>query len=132
MSVPRSWSRITDQGGIVQQMTVAKGTATDGRFKAGSLFLCIAWLVIIYCIRHTLHYYRPHSRTPLNLGKLLIREFPVRLSAALIIMGVYVGYTAAASWNFNIRIMKYDVPVVCPYALGYPPCVLLLMFFNVW
>jgi len=132
MSVPRSWSNITDQGGIVQQMTMAKVTATDGRFKAGSLALCIAWLIIVYCIRHTLHYYRPHIRAPFNFGKLLLREFPLRLSVALIIMGVYVGYTTAASWNFNISIIKYDVPVVYPYALGYTPCVILLLIFNVW
>jgi hypothetical protein len=132
MSVPRSWSNITNQGGIVQQMTVARPVATDGRFKASTVFLSIAWLIILYCIRHILHYYRPHRRNPVNFTKILIREFPAQYTMGLIVMGVYVGYTFAATWNFNISVMKYDVAVVYPYAFGYTPCILLLTIFNVW
>ena len=40
--------------------------------------------------------------------------------------------TSHGDIGLRISIMKYDVPVVYPYALGYTPCVLLLMFFNVW
>jgi hypothetical protein len=131
MSVPRSWSNITDQGGIAQQTSMAKPAATDGRFKAGAIFLGIAYLIIWYCVRHNLHYYRPHRRTPISFFSLLIRQFPPQLTLALLTMAVYVGYSAAAAWIFNISIIKYDVAVVWPFALGYGPCILLLVIFNV-
>jgi uncharacterized protein DUF2434 len=131
MSVPRSWSKITDQGGIAQQMAVAKPAATDGRFKACAIFLGIAYLIVWYCVRHNLHYYRPHRRNPLSFFTLLVRSFPPHLTLALVVVGVYIGYIAASAWLFNISIIKYDVAVVWPFALGYTPCILLLIIFNV-
>jgi hypothetical protein len=47
-------------------------------------------------------------------------------------MAVYLGYSIASSWIFDISIMKYDVTPTWPFALGYTPCVVLLIIFNVW
>jgi hypothetical protein len=130
MTVPRSWGNISKQDST-QQFTVAKPQATDGRFKAGGIFLGIAMLVILAWARHALHYYKPHTR---GLGSITtaIRHLPSRFPLAVMILSVSVGYTIASSWIFDISIMKYNVPVVYPFALGYGPCLLFLALFNFW
>jgi len=125
MTVPRSWTKIPDQGGYAQQQAMAKPAATDGRFKAGGMLLGIAWFVIWYCVYHNIHYYRNGNKV-----KLLFTSFPLRYTVCLLISGVFVGYIAAISWIWNISIMKYDAPEVWPYALGYTPCVLVLYILN--
>jgi len=47
-------------------------------------------------------------------------------------MAVYLGYAVASSWIFEISIMKYDVVATWPFVLGYTPCLLLLIIFNIW
>jgi hypothetical protein len=128
MTVPRSWSKLPKQDPS-QQYTVANHVATDGRFKVGAIFLCLAWLVIIYYGRHALHYYKPHSR---GIGTITnaIRNLPLRYPLSLLAFMVYLGYNVASSWIFDISIMKYDVNVLFPFLLGYLPCLLILAIFN--
>lgn len=132
MIIPRPWTHITDQGGIEQQMSVAAPHATDGRFKAGGIFLAIAWFVIWYGVRHDLFYYRGHKKSPISFLTLLVRDFPLQYTLSLIVMGIFIGYSAASAFIFDISVTKYDVNVVWPFALGYGPCVLLLLILNVW
>ena len=129
MTVPRSWGKIPLQGGTAQQTSYAEPAATDGRFKAGAIFLAIAWLIMVYYVRHSLYYYKPHSR---GLGSIVavIRHLPIRFPLSLIALSVFLGYDIASAWIFDISIMKYDVSVVWPFALGYTPCLVFIIIFN--
>lgn len=138
--MPRSWTNLTLQGGIEQQMQRAAPVATDGRFKSGAVFLCASWIVIVYCVKHNLYYYRirahparpvPGSRNPITLA-LAIRHLPIRFIFAIACIAVRIGYGVASAWNFEISIMKYNVAVVWPFALGYTPSLLVLIIFNIW
>jgi hypothetical protein len=125
MTVPRSWTKIPFQGDYAQQQALAKPAATDGRFKAGGMLLGVAWLVIAYCIRHNLKYYRRGNKV-----RLLVTDFPWRYTFCFLFSGVFIGYMASIAWLWDISIMKFDAPDVWPYALGYTPCILVIMILN--
>jgi Protein of unknown function (DUF2434) len=131
MSVPRSWSKIPRQGGLAQQTSVAKPAATDGRFKAAAIFLACAYIVMVYYVRHTLHYYKPHSRG-VGSVKTLFTQLPIRFPLAFAVVAVFIGYDIASTWIFNISIMKYNSSPIWPFALGYAPCLLFIIIFNIW
>lgn len=120
-------------------MQVAKPVATDGRFKGGGIMLCISWIILVYCAHHNLYYYRlrTHPADPMPKRSIIdvatvIRHLPIRYTLALLVIPVYIAYTIAEAFVFDISVMKYDVAVVWPFALGYTPCVIVLFLFNIW
>lgn len=132
MVIPRSWSAIDDQSSLHQQITLAEPMATDVRFKAGSLFAALAYFVIIYDVRHNLHYYRPHAPGIWKSFDNFLTHTPARLFFAILVLGIKIAYTIASAWVWDISVMKYDVQPAWPYGLGYGPSLLIIIIFNIW
>ena len=132
MVIPRSWSPIDAQSTLQQQVTLAEPMATDGRFKAGSIFAALAYFVIIYDLRHNLHYYKPHPPGIWKSFDNFLTHTPVRLFFAIIVLGIKVAYTIASAWIWDISVMKYNVQPAWPYSLGYGTSLLIIIIFNIW
>ncbi|KAF2086325.1 hypothetical protein K490DRAFT_44412 [Saccharata proteae CBS 121410] len=134
MTIPRSWTKIEYQRSPWQSDTYAAPSATDVRFKAGSILAVLAWVVTIVSLHHSLHHYRPRPTQPTLSARLtsFCHHCPTKLFLALIILGIRLAYAIASAWLFSISILNADVDPVWPYALGYGPTLLLLILFNVF
>jgi hypothetical protein len=132
MSVPRRWTSISAQGGIVQQTAVAKPTATDGRFKTGAILLCVSWLLIFFNVRHILYYNKPRRYGSFGLIPSVVRYLPMRFFLSIILIAIYDAYLVATTWKFDISLMKYNASPVWGFCFGYAPCLLIIVVFNVW
>jgi hypothetical protein len=132
MSVPRRWTSVTGQGGIVQQMAVAKPMATDGRFKSSAILLCVSLLVVFYNIRHILYYYGPRRHGPFGLIPSLLHYLPTLFFLNIILIMIYLAYLVASTWKFDISLMKYNAVPSWGFCFGYTPCLLIIIVFNVW
>lgn len=120
LSVLRSWTSIS-KASWSPDITTGIHTATDGAFKASSLFAFFAFLVIPVSITNTLHYYAGVSRPmpakiPLCLGFILVR----------------IVYNIAVAWDYNIGPLKFNAPVAYIYALGYLPTLMCMVVMCVW
>jgi Protein of unknown function (DUF2434) len=132
MSVPRRWTTVTSQGGVVQQMAVAKPMATDGRFKASAILLCVSLLVILANIRHILYYYKPRRYGPFSLIPSALHYLPIRFFVNIVLITVYLAYLVASTWRFEISLMKYNASPSWGFCFGYAPCLLIIIVFNAW
>jgi hypothetical protein len=132
MSVPRSWSRLTSQGGVVQQMAVAEPMATDGRFKSSAILLCVSLLVILANIRHILYYYKPRRYGPFSLIPSVVHYLPAHFFINVILIAIYLAYLVASTWKFDISLMKYNASPSWGFCFGYAPCLLIIVVFNAW
>jgi hypothetical protein len=123
---------VTSQGGIVQQMAVAKPMATDGRFKSSAILLCISLLVIMVNIRHILYHYKPRRYGPFSLIPAVVHYLPTQFFLSIILMTIYLAYLVASTWKFSISLMKYNASPSWGFCFGYAPCLLIIVVFNVW
>ncbi|KAK7528098.1 uncharacterized protein IWZ02DRAFT_430417 [Phyllosticta citriasiana] len=133
MTIPRSWTNIEYQRSDWQQAHFAEKTATDGRFKAGSIIAVIAWGITIYSLHHSLHHYRPRPATPSVLARInsFCLHCPTKLFLAILILGFRLVYDIAAAWVWDVSLLNKDVKPAWPYGLGYAPIVLLIIVFNI-
>ena len=124
MSVPRSWSRVTSQGGVVQQMAVAKPMATDGRFKSSAILLCVSLLVILANIRHILYYYKPRRYGPFSLIPSVVHYLPTRFFLNIILIAIHLAYLVASTavGSSGLSLMKYNASPSWGFCFGYAPC----------
>lgn len=51
---------------------------------------------------------------------------------AIMVILVRIGYGIAQAFDFTISVLKYNTNPIWPYILGYLPCILVLLIFNVW
>ncbi|KAK8217900.1 hypothetical protein IWZ00DRAFT_486674 [Phyllosticta capitalensis] len=133
MTIPRSWTNIEYQRSDWQQAHYAEKTATDGRFKTGTIIAVIAWGVIIFSLHHSLHHYRPRPTTPGVLARInsFCTHCPTALFLAIIILAFRLVYDIAAAWVWDVSLLNKDVDPAWPFGLGYAPIVLLLVIFNI-
>jgi hypothetical protein len=132
MVIPRNWSPIDDQSSPQQQTALAEPMATDARFKAGSIFAALAYVVIIYDLRHILHNYKPHPPGIWKSFDNFLTHTPARLFFSIIVLGIKVAYTIASAWVWDVSVMKYNAQPAWPYGLGYGPSLLIIIILNVW
>ncbi|KAI9801703.1 MAG: hypothetical protein M1833_002385 [Piccolia ochrophora] len=132
MVIPRSWTKIQFQRSIEQANKQARPAATDGRFKAGAIFLFLAWTVIVYCLRHNLHYYKPRSHGPVSSTTNFVRLAPTRFLIVLLICLVTIGYNLAIAFDFDISPLKSSVEPGWMYGLGYAPVFLISLVLQVY
>jgi hypothetical protein len=102
MVIPRNWTPLDAQGSPEQQRTLAEPMATDGRFKAGSIFAALAYFVIIYDIRHNLYHYKPHPPGIWKSFDNFLAHTPARIFFAIIVLGINVAYIIASAWVCEI------------------------------
>jgi hypothetical protein len=127
MSIPRNWTPLAYQRSEDQTLDRAKPQATDGRFKAGAFFLFLAWLVILFSLRHSIHHYKPRNRGILNSIIGGIRYTPLRFLLTIPLSLVIVGYQIAISFDFSISPLNQHGDVRYIYGLGWAPIVLIFI-----
>ncbi|KZF21785.1 hypothetical protein L228DRAFT_283915 [Xylona heveae TC161] len=132
MVIPRSWSSIQLQRSLEQQNLNAKPAATDARFKAGSILAAVAWLIICYSLRHSIHYYKPRGRGIWQSFNGFFHWAPVKLLLAITILAVRVGYGIASAFDWSISPLKYNVQPGWMFGLGYATTLLIIIIFEIW
>ncbi|KAL7904052.1 hypothetical protein GGI35DRAFT_243240 [Trichoderma velutinum] len=124
--VPRGWSFVEMQRSPEQTIAKAIPTATGARFKAGAFCLVIAWLTIVFSLRHSIYHYKPRNRGVVNRTLGLVRAIPLRFVLTIPLTGALVAYQVLISFNWTFSVMRYGgiVPVI--FAWGYGPSLLII------
>jgi hypothetical protein len=131
MVIPRSWSKIEKQSDANQQRIVAQPAGTDVRFKAGAILACAAYAVIIYALRHNMHYYKPHPKGIWAAITNFCHYCPTKLFLTIIIVGIRLAYGVVMAWEWETSIFKFDSNPAWFYGLGYAPTLLVIVIFNI-
>ncbi|KAI9676847.1 MAG: hypothetical protein M1817_006686 [Caeruleum heppii] len=132
MVIPRSWTRVQYQRTPSQQAANAEPVATDGRFKAAGAFAFLAWCVICYNLRHSIHYYKPRSRGCWQSFNGLLHWTPTKFMVLIPLALLVVGYQLASASIFDISPLKVDVHPAWMYGLGYGPVILVIVVFQIY
>lgn len=127
MSVPRNWKPVALQRSPEQTEQFARPAAQDGRFKAGAFFLFFAWLVILYCVRHNIHHYKPRNRGILNSIIGGIKYTPIRFKLVLPLSLIICAYQFAIYWSWPISPLNQHGDPGFIYGLGWGPIALILL-----
>jgi hypothetical protein len=131
MVIPRSWTAIMRQHTPAMKEDIARPAATNARGKAGAIFAAVAWLVIIFSLNHSLRWYKPRTVGMFRKINAFCRDCPTKLFIAIILLGVRIGYGIASAWLWDLSILKDDVAVYWPMALGYGPILLIIVVFEI-
>lgn len=110
------------------EQTLAKAipTATGARFKAGAFCLVVAWLTIVFSLRHSIYHYKPRNRGVFNRTLGFVRSIPLRFVLIIPLSGALVAYQTLISFNFTFSVMRYGGIVPIIFAWGYGPSLLIL------
>lgn len=132
MVIPRSWGKIEKQHSVDQQRDVAQPAGTDVRFKAGAILACVTYFIIIFDLRHNMHYYKPSKRPGIWVG---ICNFclhcPTKLFLSIMILGIRLGYNIVMAWKWELSIFKFNGNPAWFYGLGYAPTLIIIVIFNI-
>lgn len=132
MVIPRSWTKIQYQRTPSQQAAHAEPVATDARFKAAGVFALLAWCVICFSLRHSIHYYKPRGRGCWQSFNGLLHWTPIKFALLIPLALVIVGYQLASAFVFDISPLKYNVYPAWMYGLGYGPVLLVITVFQIF
>ncbi|KAM5341676.1 hypothetical protein ACJ41O_014707 [Fusarium nematophilum] len=125
--VPRSWKFPQYQRSEEQTISRAIPAATGPRFKAAAFCLFIAWLTIVFSLRHSIKHYRPRNRGVFNRAVGLTRAIPLRFYLIIPLTLSTIAYQAFISWEFKYSIVKYNGNVPIIFAWGYGPPLLIIL-----
>ncbi|KAK2783331.1 hypothetical protein FQN51_004437 [Onygenales sp. PD_10] len=132
MFIPRSWNAIQKQRSHEQTISVAKPSATDARFKSGSLLAVVALLIICYSLGHSVYRYKERPRNPFLRMTYLVTSAPLKFIIVILLVSLRVGFGIASAFSWDISPVKYDGNVGWLYGLGYAPPLLVLVVLNIW
>ena len=132
MTIPRSWTKIQYQRSLDQQSSNAKPVGTDGRFKAATFFAFLAWCVICYSLRHSIHYYKPRNRGWWNSLKGFFQFAPVKYLLVLTLALVVIGHSGAIAFEWTISPLRSDANPGWIYGLGYAPILLIIVVLEIF
>ncbi|KAG5932332.1 hypothetical protein E4U53_001384 [Claviceps sorghi] len=127
MVVPRDWNFVRSQNYAQQIQDVAIPNATGPRFKVGAFFLVIAWLTILYSVRHSIHHYKPRRGGLVQRTTGFLAAVPIRFLLLIPLSAVMMAYqiVIAFKWDLSLVVaVGANVPVVMGW--GYGPSVLIL------
>lgn len=127
MAIPRGWTALEDQRSPDQTASIAEPMATDARFKVAAFLLFFAWLVILFSLRHSIHYYKPNNRGLFNRAVGIIRYTPVRFLLTIPLCLAMVGYEAAVAFDFSISPLNINGNSGWIYGLGWAPIALIFV-----
>lgn len=126
MVVPRSWKFVQQQRSPEQTAEKAIPGATGPRFKAAAFMLFVAWLTIVFSLRHSIKHYRPRNRGVFNRTFGLVRNIPFRFYLIIPLSLATIAYQAFISFVWKFSVMKYDGIVAVIYTWGYGPPLLII------
>ena len=110
-----------------QTLGIAKPAATDGRFKAASFCLLVAWLTIVASLGYTIKLFHPRRKGLLNKTVDSLRAVPLRFHLIIPLALVVVAYQALAAFQFEYSPLNVSGHVAAIYAGGYLPILLILL-----
>ena len=126
MVVPRSWNFASYQRSPEQTAELAIPSATGVRFKVAAFMLLVAWLTIIFSLRHSIKHYKPRNRGVFGSAKGLIRALPLRLVLIIFLSLALIAYQIFISFVWQFSIIRFDGVVPVIFAWGYGPPLLIL------
>jgi hypothetical protein len=126
MVVPRSWNFAKEQHSVEQINAVAIPSATGIRFKIGAFCLLIAWLTILFSLRHSIKHYKPRHRGIFNKAVGFVQAVPLRFILTLTLSLALIAYQALISFLWDFSLIKADGNVAAIMAWGYGPSLLIL------
>ncbi|EEQ85720.1 hypothetical protein, variant [Blastomyces dermatitidis ER-3] len=132
MVIPRNWNSIPKQRSEDQTMSVAKPSATDGRFKAGSILAAVCLVIICYSLGHSVYRYKERPVNRSSLITFYLTSAPLKFIICIILTGLRVGFGVASTFSWDISPVKYDGNAGWLYGLGYAPALLVLVVLNIW
>lgn len=126
MVVPRSWNFAKSQSSVEQTNAIAVPGATDARFKAAAFCLVVAWLTILFSMRHSIKHYQPRHRGIFNKAVGFVRAIPLRFVLTVPLSLALIAYQALISFVWDFSIVKYNgnIPIIMTW--GYGPSLLIL------
>lgn len=127
MVVPRSWTFTQLQRSPEQTAARAIPGATSIRSKIAGFFLVIAWLTIVFSLRHSIKHYKPRNRGVFNRTLGFVKAMPFRFMLILPLSLALIAYQILISFVWNFSLIKYDGIVPIIYAWGYGPSILILI-----
>ncbi|EER23236.1 hypothetical protein CPC735_046060 [Coccidioides posadasii C735 delta SOWgp] len=131
LTIPRSWTNVQKQRSEDQQESLAKPTATDGRFKSASILVAVCLFLICYSLGHSLYRYkhRPQGRVWVAFYLTII---PFKFIITILLAGARIGFGIASAFNWTISPLKYNGEPGWLYGLGYTPVLLILIILNIY
>lgn len=126
MVVPRSWKFTQLQRSPEQIQDKAIPGATNTRFKIAAFFLFIAWLTIVFSLRHSIKHYKPRNRGIFNRAVGFTRAVPLRFWLIIPLSLATIAYQAFIAWEFKFSLVKFDGNVAVIFCWGYLPAILIL------
>ncbi|TWU70843.1 hypothetical protein ED733_001692 [Metarhizium rileyi] len=126
MVVPRSWNFVKSQHSVEQTNAVAIPAATSVRFKVGAFCLVIAWLTILFSLRHSIKHYKPRHRGIFNRTVGFVQAVPLRFVLTIPLSLALIAYQVLISFIWDFSLVKADGSVPIIMAWGYGPSLLIL------
>lgn len=132
MTIPRGWTGIEEQRDPGQQAAVAEPAATDNRFKAAAFFLFLAWLVICFSLRHSIHHYKPRNRGIFNSSIGFLKYMPVKFLITLPLTLLVISYAAVCAFDFSVSPLKLGGNNRWIYGMGFTPIALIILIQEIF
>ncbi|KAI1939986.1 hypothetical protein LOZ66_002421 [Ophidiomyces ophidiicola] len=131
LTIPRSWTNIQKQRSFDQQETLARPTATDGRFKSASFVAIVCVLLICYSLGHSLYRYKSRPQGRVNVAY-YIAVTPLKFTLTIPIAALRIGFGIVSVFEWTISPLKYNGNPGWIYGFGYTPILLILTIFNIY
>ncbi|KAH7016691.1 hypothetical protein EDB80DRAFT_270695 [Ilyonectria destructans] len=125
--VPRSWSFTQKQHYPGQALDFARPAATSVRFKAAAFCLIVAWLTILFSLRHSIKNYRDRHRGIINRALGFTKAVPWRFYLTIPITAALIAYQAFIAWEWEYSLIRVGTPIYIIFTWGYTPSLLILL-----
>ncbi|KAK4209286.1 hypothetical protein QBC37DRAFT_294857 [Rhypophila decipiens] len=130
--IPRNWENIQFQRFPEQTESVARPSATDGRFKAAPFCQLVAWLLSVYSLWHSIKHYRARDRSIAHRAIHFFSYAPWRFLLILPLALAVIVFQELVAWNFDWSPMKVKGSNVAIYVGGYVPSLLIVVIQSVF
>ncbi|KAI1801254.1 hypothetical protein F4811DRAFT_535396 [Daldinia bambusicola] len=125
--IPRNWGAIELQRSPEQTVENAVPAATDGRFKAATFCLFVAWCTILVSVWHSIRHYEPRNRGFFNRIIGFLGYMPFRFTLMIPLALAVVGYQGLCAWDFGLSPLNVKTSLLAMYLGGYAPAFIILV-----
>lgn len=89
--------------------------------------LAIAWLTILYSLRHSVKHYKPRNRGIFNRTRGFIASIPLRFLIIIPVNAALIVYQIFMSFNWEYSLMRYKGNLGVQYGWGFGPPLLIIL-----
>lgn len=104
----------------------------EPRFKAGAFCLVVAWLTIIYSLRHSIKHYKPKHEGVINKARGFIGSVPIRLALLLLFNAVLIAYQIFMCFSWYYSLFRFKGELGAQYGWGYGPSLVIMIIQAVY